>query len=477
MVASFAGKIRRRFQNVPRLFLGAGFDLSTEQGRSEQREAQLLATSITLAAMRVVSFAVNIISISILYQHLDPVRFGLWLTITSIWLLMSQTGDLGTGAGIVNEVAQASGRGTPEEQRAITATAMVMLAAIAAGVLVLSLSLAGFLPWGSLFQITDSTIESDFRIAVAVVGTSVSFTIVTSLAQCVQRGLQRGYQAYVWQSGGLLMTLATLAIVAPQVSDLGTVALAFFAPAVVIALLANLVFFGVQARDIAPAPSRFAMSRAHSIGNIGIAAFGLQVISSITFFSDPILLSMLLGPERVAELAIPARLFNMVTLAVSVVTIPLWPAYAEAIARGDMIWAKRTLRRSIIVAIVASSLASGFIVMFHETLIRLWVGPSFALNIWIIVGLACWCVMESFSGAITMFLNAAQKFRLQLGLAVLLLFASLGLRSLAALWLGPTGIPYATLTAYGLVVLLPILILMPRIIRELESRNSSHKPD
>jgi O-antigen/teichoic acid export membrane protein len=419
-----------------------------------------------MAGMRAVSFAVNIIAIAILHDHLDPVRFGLWLSLMSVWLLMAQMGDLGTGAGIVNAVAKAAGHDDARALKEITSTGLFVVLGISLLVLAIVAGMSLLVPWGRVFRIEDASIAAEFGLSVAIAGIGVALAVAGSVALSAQRGLQRGYESYFWQSGALVVALAGIYLVAPSHGTIPAVSSAFFLPLGLVAVVACIVFFGVQERAIAPSPRHFTRSRVGEIGRVGVAVFGLQIISSITFFSDPILLGVVLGPEAVAELAVPARLFNMVSLAVSVVTVPLWPAYADAIARGDIGWVRRTLRRSLVIALCISCAGSATIVLLHRPILHLWMGPEFSASLWMIVGLGMWCIVESTGNAVGMFLNASNKFRLQLWLASLLLVVSLTMRTLAAMWFGQAAVPFASVIAYLGCVLIPVLALMRRILRE-----------
>ena len=59
-------------------------------------------------------------------------------------------------------------------------------------------------------------------------------------------------------------------------------------------------------------------------------------------------------------------MFSVVVMFVELLVTPLWPAYAEAIARRDVEWVRRTLWRSIGGAALASSLAVVPLLMFGQ---------------------------------------------------------------------------------------------------------------
>ena len=82
------------------------------------------------------------------------------------------------------------------------------------------------------------------------------------------------------------------------------------------------------------------------------------------------------------------------------VLAPLWPAYGEAIARGDVEWVRRTLRRSVTIAVSLSALVSAALVMLGPWLIHAWVGTAVLPSLLLLVGLAAWKTVEAGGSAL-----------------------------------------------------------------------------
>ena len=67
--------------------------------------------------------------------------------------------------------------------------------------------------------------------------------------------------------------------------------------------------------------------------------------------------------------------------------MPIWPAYREAIARGDLDWVSRTLRRSVAVTLAVSMFLSFALVALSPGILRLWVGASVSPTLPLLLGL------------------------------------------------------------------------------------------
>ena len=114
-----------------------------------------------------------------------------------------------------------------------------------------------------------------------------------------------------------------------------------------------------------------------------------------------------LGPDAAATYAVTLRMFMLVPSMVGLVLLALWPAYTEAIARGDASWVRHTLRRSVIAASAASLASSALLVVAGPALIGLLTGdrvdPPFAL----LIGAAIWAVVNATFNGVTVLFNAA----------------------------------------------------------------------
>src|SRR5208282_70762 len=96
-----------------------------------------------------------------------------------------------------------------------------------------------------------------------------------------------------------------------------------------------------------PARRAFSGVAARKIFDLGILFFVLQCAFVLAYTSDNIVIAQVLGAAAVALYAVPQKLFSSVSTIVSMAINPLWPAYGEALARGDVAWVRRTFFASL----------------------------------------------------------------------------------------------------------------------------------
>ena len=81
---------------------------------------------------------------------------------------------------------------------------------------------------------------------------------------------------------------------------------------------------------------------------------------------------------------------------------PLWPAYGEARERGDHAWVKKTLIRSLFIAVGFAAVAATILLAAGPWFMRLWVGDAVTPSSLLLLGLALWKVIEVGGVAVSM---------------------------------------------------------------------------
>jgi O-antigen/teichoic acid export membrane protein len=189
-----------------------------------------------------------------------------------------------------------------------------------------------------------------------------------------------------------------------------------------------------------------------------------QMVVAITFSADNLIIARTLGAAAVAQFSIPQRMFSVVGVIATVLITPLWPAYGEAISRGDMIWVRHTLVRSLLGILLLTAFTSVALVLLSSRILLLWVGPSIRPSLFLLSGLAVWAAMQSVTGTLQAFLNGGSILRFVA--AVHCVFGVVCLP--AKIWLaaryGIASLPWATVVCYGLIVALPTSLYVVRLV-------------
>jgi len=82
---------------------------------------------------------------------------------------------------------------------------------------------------------------------------------------------------------------------------------------------------------------------------------------AIGYASDNIVIAQIIGAAAVAVYAIPQKMFSFIEVVASMAVSPLWPAYGEALARGDVRWIRNTFAYTLRLVSILTTFISFFI--------------------------------------------------------------------------------------------------------------------
>jgi O-antigen/teichoic acid export membrane protein len=405
-----------------------------------------------------------LISVPLALHYLGNEQFGVFATLVATIAILGFA-DLGLGNGLVNAVADANGRDDFLTARRSISTAFVLLTALAVALAGGFAVLYTHVDWAGLLNVSAPAAASEAGPAVAVLVACMLVNLPLGIVQRVQTGLQEGFRANAWNGLGAPVGLGLMAIAISFHLGLAWL-VAATAGGLVLASAANFtIFFLRQRPDLRPVVRYFDPVVAERLLGAGVAFFVLQLGVVVTFQTDAIVLARILGPEAVTTYSVPLRLFLFVPLALSLVLAPLWPAYGEALARGDHEWVRQTLMRSLRLAVLASIVASATLGLAAPTLIHVWVGHAVSPGRSLVLAFTTFAVIISVSNALSMFLNGSHVIRLQAVLTGVMIVANLGLSIVLTRRVGISGVVWGTVIAQATCFLIPATAIVRRSLR------------
>ncbi len=170
-----------------------------------------------------------------------------------------------------------------------------------------------------------------------------------------------------------------------------------------------------------------------------------------------------------AIFAVAIRLFQFASQPFAIINAPLWGAYADAFARQDLSFVRRTLKRSLAVSLVGSVIAASIVLFLAPTIIPAWTQGSLVVPATLLALLAGWTVLETTGNAFGIYLNGCGIVREQVWVVLAFCGAVLPLKFwFGGLW-GAQGIVFATIIAYLLMVVGAYgFLLRTRVLRPIE---------
>jgi O-antigen/teichoic acid export membrane protein len=464
---------RRSILSLATSLRGREVDLTTHPGRAAERHRRVLLSALTSGFAWATSLAAGLVIVPVVLHYLGAERYGVFATITAIAGLVGWA-DFGLGNGLISEVAAAQGRDDSESTARAVSTAFFALLGLAILLGVLFAAVYPFVPWESIFNVSGDA-ASGVGAAAAAFALGVLLALPLGVVQRAEIGMQEMFVASAWQALGTLLGLAGVIIAVALDASLPYIVLAVaVAPAVALAGNGGELFFR-RRPWLRPSLKRVDRDVAGALLRIGSLFFVLQIAVAVAYESDALVLTQILGPSAVTTYSVTMRVFLVVPALAGFVLAPLWPAYGEAISRGDADWVRQTLRRAVKGGLLLSASGALLLVLVARPFIHVWAGfrPPYLL----VVAAAIWVVVMTVAAVLAAFLTGARVIRAQIVLALAMMVANLGLSIAFTRWVGVSGVIWGSIAAQLGVVLIVSTVVAPRVLNRIEASSAELSPE
>lgn len=419
---------------------------------------------------RLLMLIAPLLTIPVTLSYLGAEVFGFWMVIVSI-TSMAMFADLGLGNGLLTCLGRASAERDYAKSKVLISTAYLTLAGVSLLILASVWLLVPHLDWASVLG-TNAEPDAEVIQSVAILCLSAfAVSVPLSLIQRVQYALQEAWKSNLWQVAGAAATVVTVYVMAWL--DLGPVAVvAASVFALPLILLLNTVCYFVGRPELRPGFAGVSMSAAGSLLRIGLAFFALSILTSVALNVDNVIVSNLADLPTVSDYAVATKLFSLLGLAVTLVALPLWPANADALARGDINWVKKITFKMSLISVGAVGLGGAVLVSLRDSVTALWLGEGHTIALPLAINLVVSSMLMAFSSPFFTVQNSVGRLNLQflgwalfIGLSIPLKFYFYGL-------FGLPGVPLGTSVAY-IFALVPVALGGYRAtIRRVEAHNA-----
>ena len=433
-------------------------DPSTAVRRSRERFRRIGLTTAASLGARGIGFATSFISVPLTLHYLGPERYGLWATLSSV-IALASFADFGLGNGLLNALAGAHGRDNRDEAAREVSTAFLLLLAVAATLGAAFLLAYPQIHWDRVYNVASPEARAEAGPATAAFVACFLANLPVGVVARIRQGFQEGYRTSLFDAAGSVLGLMLVLLAINYRLSLVWLVLAMAGAPVMASLVHATVLFGRDRPWLRVDSDRFDRRAATRLLQHGGLFFALQLAASFVYAPDNVIIAQTLGPTSVAHYAVAAKLFTVSVLLSDVALAPLWPAYGEAMARGDLDWVNRTLARSIQMAALASIVFASLLVVGGNEILARWVGPGFSASPALRLGLGSWTVVSTVGMAVAMYLNAANLMRVQVLCAMAWVPVSLVLKFLMVTRWGLAGVPWAMVLSYVALAAVPLATL------------------
>ncbi len=435
------------------------------------RLGRVAVATVSSIGSRGISIAVSAISIPLTVRYLGAEMYGVWVTIGTT-LAMLGVMDLGIGNTLTNSISEAYALGSKELAGLYTASAFWMMAAVALFLGIIGYPLWHVLNFGSIFNIHDPFAIKQSRDAVGMAYILFLLGLPTNLVNKLLGGYQQLHIANYFSAAGAVLSL--LAIVATTYFHGGLVVLVLAYSGSL--LLSNMIcmswLFLSYKPWLFPSFKQIHISTAKQMLGVGGMFFLLQLSALVVFNSDNLVIAHYLGANEVTPYNVTWRLVGYAAVLQTLLTPALWPAYSEAIVRGDSSWVRLTYRRTMLVTMLFASICCLIFLSTGRTLIRLWAGSAAMPSEGLLIAMCVWVLISTLMNNEATLLVAANEIRLQTWLALIAAALNIFLSIVLVQKIGSVGVILGTILSYVLILIGPQTWKTIVVLNNLESSKS-----
>lgn len=445
---------------------------STESLRNE-RSRKIVLASIAAVMAKALAMLAPLITIGITFNYLGQELYGLWNTVASFFVLFSYA-DLGLGSGLATKL----GRASAQENAAVICKRLISTAycflLVVAGVLMVAFSVVyPLVDWAIVMNAESETaVALAGGVVLAIVMPKI-VSIPLSLVQRTQIALQDGFNSYVWQCFGSVLSIVS--VYAIYGLNLGPLAMIWASSMIGVVVLAlnSVFYFGFKKKDLRPSLSSGSRQSLRELVMIGLGFFGLSILTNLGLSLDNYIVATAQNLNEAAAYSVLYKIVQVVAAVCTVISGNLWGANGEALERGDYEWVRKSTRRMSII-FFCMTLSLSFVLLFAANPVAtILLGQNLEFDPALIMGL---CLMQLTLATISphfMVLNAAGKVKIQLLIFAIYTPVSVIAKFFFCSLLGVSAIPWTGAFLYLVMIVPWVLLAERRILRH--DKGMQHK--
>jgi hypothetical protein len=310
--------------------------------------------------------------VAVALPYLGVEHYGAWMLMLGVAGAI-HIADFGIGLATQRAMAEAIARGDGALARGLARQGTLWLSGIALGSLVIGAPLIALADWPAWTGLEDVAEARPAALALLVL-TAVALPLNT--VPRVAGAAQLQWLQALWGAAGSAATLVWVALAAMFSLSL----VAIVAGSAAIALAQNIAMaihvralLGWPATDWPGLEIDERKRLRSACGHYAIPQFGLALIQG----APATALSLAGGPAAVTAFSLISRLLAPLAQAQGLALAAVWPAYTDALIRGDLGWVRTHFRRSIGYSL-ALVVAMAAVTAACDPLIELWTRRTFA---------------------------------------------------------------------------------------------------
>jgi len=358
------------------------------------------------------SILISIILVRITIDYINPSRYGIWLTLSSIigWLSFF---DIGLTQGLRNKFADAKAKGNNELAQVYVSTTYAILFLIFATVWIIFFVTSSYINWADILNVSQSMNPEIGKLAIIIFSYFCLQFILKTITTIITADQQPAKAALIDVIGQFIALVIVFILTKTAQGSLIVLGIVLCGAPLVVIVFASLYYFNGSYKNYKPKYSKIDFTHSKGLFNLGLSFFIIQIAGVVQFQTASVIIAKNFDITSVASYNVVYKYFSTLTMLFAIFITPFWSASTEAYVKNDIEWIKNAVamyKKLFFVLIFI-----GFIMLyFSEEVYQIWIGKGkldfpFALSFW-----ACaFFLLSMFGSVYVAFLNGISALRVQ----------------------------------------------------------------
>lgn len=359
-----------------------------------------------------VAIIVSLLIVSTTINYLDPINYGIWITITSI-VQWAGYFDLGLGHGFRNRFAIAKARGCEKLAKEYVSTTYFVMSVIFILVFFVFCILNSHLQWNDILkvEIPKTILQKTFIILIGFFSIQSVLNIISILLQADQRP---AFSSIIYTIGQVCALIGIVLLT--KINNEGSIiSLSYILSGIpcLVFFIISVVLFSSKYRSVSPRIASVKFIHIKDIFSLGGKFFLIQLSMLFIFQCTNIIVTRNLGPEYATVYNVAYRYFNIVFMIAAIVLTPFWSAFTEAYEKNDFAW-MRAVYNKLSKLWWFSLIGIIIMIVLSKWVYHVWLGGNVDIPISVSIAMGIY-IASMIRGAIYMYLiNGIGKVTIQL---------------------------------------------------------------
>lgn len=400
-------KLLISFPNLINNFLSKG------KGRTVKAKKNILGSILIKGA----SIAISLVLVPLTIDYVNPTRYGIWLTLSSIvgWFSFF---NIGLTHGLRNKFAEAKAKGDFMAAQMYVSTTYFILGLIFSTVWIVFLIVNPFLDWVRILNVT-SEMRAEVSTLAIIVFTYFCLQFVLKIINTLIISDQQPAKASLIDLMGQIFSLIFIVILVKTTEgSLINLGVALCLSPILMLFTANLYFFKKKYREFRPAWSSVDLKESKGLFNLGLVFFIISIAGLIQYQSANIIIAQNFGTYEVTTYNIVYKYFNVLGMAFGIFLSPFWSASTDAYFQNDISWIRKAIKKYLL--LIGVLVGVGIVMLlFSSNVYEVWlkgqVEIDFIVSFWGFI----FILSFMFGNLFVNFLNGISALRIQFWCSVL----------------------------------------------------------